>query len=57
MAAIRIISAPFACIGKFISERAFTPGPIWRRQPKTVCISFLSRAEVTMSSDQDQNRR
>ena len=55
-AASRIISAPFACIGKFISERGLTSAPTCSRQPNTVSIRPVSTAVVTASSDQRQKR-
>ena len=57
IAAMRIISAPFACMGKFISDRALAPATTRRRQPNTVHISPVSMAESTMPPDHDQNRR
>jgi hypothetical protein len=42
--AIRSISAPLACIGKFRSERGFESSPIRSHQPKTVCSEPVSIA-------------
>ena len=52
----RSISAPFACIGKFITERGFQSGVACKGQPKTVSILRVSSKLVTAASDQRQKR-
>jgi len=54
MAAIRIISAPAACMGQFIRERALGSRPMRRRQPNTLAMLPVSSAAETVSSDQPQ---
>jgi nucleoside-diphosphate-sugar epimerase len=55
IAAMRMASAPFPCIGKFIRERGFGSRPTLRRHPKTVLISLVSIADDTVSSIHRQN--
>ena len=55
IAAMRIISAPLACIGKFMRERGFGSRPTRRRQPNTVFISLFIIAADTVSSLHRQN--
>jgi hypothetical protein len=49
------ISAPFACIGKFITERGFQSAAACRGQPNTVSILRVSSKLATAASDQRQN--
>lgn len=57
MQAIRSISAPLACIGKFFSVDVFVLASTKSGQPKVATMCFLRRAVSATACDHSQKRR